>query len=191
MVEEAFLLGMKLIKNDQELLIAIRKELRSDRDNYTKDNNRKLSATNSSLNQLEIKKQRLFDLWNKNDPSITSKYMNMQLNHINDEIEILQNEKEEILKNLEEKKIAVKDFQAFMKEFLAIKFSRLWKSGNDEERSIFCQNYVKKIDLFPDHIEINFQNTPAFSVYFVELSSTPGRKKYGFFNVSERGLEPL
>jgi site-specific DNA recombinase len=179
-LQRAVLLGMRVLKSDESLQVAIRHQLTAHR----RAEARKGPSVDSVIASLLKKQRKLLDL-HYND-QIDAETFDAENRRLTTQIKTLQSEAEEFAREQRIREEAVDKFDQVAELLAGMDVDRIWDEATPAERRTLVEDLVDSVRVYPDQITVEVAGAPPFTVALDEVGLTQGCKPV----VSEARREP-
>lgn len=159
----AALLGLRLIRNDTELQDAIRSSLER-RQVVRQDAGRRQAERRRRVSELEGALRKLLDLHYAD--KISQDTFATEERRINDALQSLRSSDSAQAPTETE---GLEQFEAVLAILADLDWDQIWDAATDEERRTLLDEFVPRIDVHADHLEVEVRGAPKLNVALHEV----------------------
>jgi hypothetical protein len=155
------LLGVKLIREDDELQAAIRQRL-EDRRAARRDAGGLQAQRRRKIAEIDQQRRKLFELYY--DDKINADSFHAEDLRLNAKLEALQGQREPEPSNESEDA-----FEHVLTVLTDLDWDAIWDAATDNDRRTLLDEFLVRLDVFPDHLEVEIRGAGKLNVALHEV----------------------
>jgi site-specific DNA recombinase len=174
-LERAAVLGLRLLRDDDELRDAIRAEVAGAQGSRPAGASR--DGSTAALADLQERRRKLLDLYYAE--RIGADLYAEEEERLRRQIEVLRAEQAEHVAEVErrdEVSIRFEEVAALLED---LDIDRIWAAANEQERRVLIEELVESVDFFPDHLQVTVAGAPPLNVLLEEVGLQQGVQTVG------------
>ncbi len=158
----AALLGLRLIRSDAELQAAIRSSLER-RQVVRQDDGRRQADRRRQISELDEDRRKLLQLHYAGN--ISAEGFQQEEQRLSQQITVLS----AIGDPAPQEAARTDQFEQVLAMLASIDWDRIWDAATDEERRILLDEFVPRVEVHPDHLEVEVRGAPKLNVALHEV----------------------
>lgn len=156
------LLGLRLIRDDDELQAAIRASLER-RAAVRQDAGRRQADQDRRISKLDSERRKLFELYYAD--RITPESFHIEDVRIGAQLATLQGQREP----KQEPTPAIDQFERVLALLSDLDWDAIWDAATDQQRRTLLDEFVGQVNVFADHLEVEVRGAPKLNVALHEV----------------------
>jgi len=162
----AALLGLRLIRDDLDLQAAIRASVQR-RAGVQLDDDRRNADQTRKIEKLESRISKLLEGYY--DENISAETFRKEEQHLNDQLAVLRATVAQTSPADPNPSTAEDQFEQVLTLLQNLDWDTIWEAATDTERRTLLDEFVTRIDVHPDHLEVIVRGAPKLNVALHEV----------------------
>jgi site-specific DNA recombinase len=171
-LEEAAVLGLRLVGRDPQLQDAIRRQL----DGATASGGSRVGRpdqrkrTETAIAELERKRRKLLDLYYGD--GISAELFAEEEQRLAAQLEVLRAEQQDDHQEREQESDLAARFEEVVATLTDLDMDAIWQEATAQEKRVLVEELVDEVAMYPDHLEIAVSGAPRLAVRLEEVGLT-------------------